>query len=323
MSTISRIRVQAPATLSNLGPGFDVLGMAIEQPGDYVEAEWSDAPGVEIVEVRGDAGRLPTDPTRNVVGLAATAALRVFDARMSVSRPPGVRLWLEKQMPLASGLGSSAASSVGGALAVSELLGGVFDRDDLIACALEGGRAVSGSLHADNVVPCVAGGIILIRSYTPMELLSLPVPEALRVAVVHPHTSVVTAEARRLVAERRFEVGQAVANLGQLGALVTALHRGDLELLGRTISDALVEPIRAPLVPGFAEVKEAALEGGALGCSLSGSGPSVFAFASSDDQATHLGARMAARFQEVAGLASDTYVGRVNVRGASRVEKDE
>jgi homoserine kinase len=323
MSMMSRVRVHAPATLSNLGPGFDVLGLAVEQPGDYVEAEWSDTPGVEIVEVRGDSGGLTTDPTRNVVGIAATAALLAFDARRGVSRPPGVRLWLDKRMPLASGLGSSAASSVGGALAVSELLGGVFGRDDLITCALEGERAVSGGVHADNVAPCVAGGIILIRRYAPMELLSLPVPEALRVAVVHPHTTVVTAEARRMVAERRFQIGEVVDNLGQLGALVTALHRGDLELFGRSISDALVEPIRAPLVPGFAEVKQTALEAGALGCSLSGSGPSVFAFAASDDQAAELASRMAARFHEVAGLDSDTYVGKVNMGGARRVERDE
>ena len=323
MSMISRVRVQAPATLSNLGPGFDVLGLAVQQPGDFVEAEWSDTPGVEIVEVRGDMGRLTTDPTRNVVGIAATAALRAFDARKTDSRPPGVRLWLDKRMPLASGLGSSAASSVGGALAVSELLGNVFDRDELIACALEGERAVSGGGHADNVAACVVGGIVLIRSYTPLELLSLPVPDALRVVVVHPHVSVATAEARRLVTERRFEIAQAVANLGQLGALVTALHRGDLELLGRAISDDLVEPIRAPLVPGFADVKQTALEAGALGCSLSGSGPSVFAFASSDDQAASLAACMAARFREGAGLDSDTYVGTVNARGARCVDAEE
>ena len=323
MSMTARVRVHAPATLSNLGPGFDVLGLAIERPGDYVEAEWSDAPGVEIVEVRGDGGELTTDPARNVVGIAATAALRAFDARAIGSRPAGVRLWLEKRMPLASGLGSSAASSVCGALAVCELLAGAFDRDDLIVCALEGERAVSGGVHADNVAACVKGGIILIRSYTPMELLSLPVPAALRVAVVHPHASVVTAEARRLVTERRFEITEVVANLGQLGALVTALHRGDLKLFGRAISDALVEPIRAPLVPGFAEVKGAALDAGALGCSLSGSGPSVFAFASSDNQAAHVAACMAARFREVAGLDSDVYVGPVNTRGARRVDADE
>ena len=257
-----RVRVFAPATLSNLGPGFDVLGLAIEEPGDFVDAEWSDRPGVEIAGMRGNADELTTDPTRNVVGIAAAAALRLADAGAAGPRPPGVRLWLDKRMPLASGLGSSAASSVAGALAVSELLGGVFDRDQLIACALEGERAVSGGIHADNVAPCVTGGFVLIRSYDPMELLSLPVPDALRVAVVHPHTAVSTAEARRLVAERRFAIGDAVANLGQLAAMITALHRSDLALLGRSISDALVEPVRAPLVPGFAEARRAALEAG-------------------------------------------------------------
>ena len=322
MLTSDRVRVFAPATLSNLGPGFDVLGLAVERPGDYVAAEWSDASGVNIVEVCGDGARLPTDPNANVVGIAAAAVLRAYDSRATVRRPPGVRLWLDKRMPLASGLGSSAASSVGGALAVAELLGGVFDRDELIMCALEGERAVSGSVHADNVAPCVTGGITLIRSYSPMELLSLPVPDGLRIAVVHPHTAVVTAEARRLVAERSFKITQAVANLGQLGALVTALHRSDLELFGRSISDALVEPVRAPLVPGFSAVKQAALEAGALGCSLSGSGPSVFAFARSDDQAQDLADRMATRFRDAAGLESDSYVGKVNMRGARRVTEE-
>ena len=322
MLTSDRVRVFAPATLSNLGPGFDVLGLAVERPGDYVAAEWSDTSGVNIVEVCGDDGLLPTDPTGNVVGIAAAAVLRAYDARATVRRPPGVRLWLDKRMPLASGLGSSAASSVGGALAVAELLGGAFDRDELIMCALEGERAVSGSVHADNVAPCVAGGITLIRSYSPMELLSLPVPDGLRIAVVHPHTAMVTAEARRLVAERSFKITQAVANLGQLGALVTALHRSDLELFGRSISDALVEPLRAPLVPGFSAVKQVALEAGALGCSLSGSGPSVFAFARSDEQAEDLADRMATRFRDAAGLESDSYVGKVNMRGACRVTEE-
>ena len=322
MPRSERVRVFAPATLSNLGPGFDVLGLALERPGDYVTAEWSDSPGVEIAEVRGDADQLPLDPASNVVGIAATAVLQAYDSRASEPRPPGVRLWLDKRMPLASGLGSSAASSVGGALAVVELLGAAFDHEELIACALEGERAVSGSVHADNVAPCVVGGILLIRSYNPLELLSLPVPDRLWIAVVYPHTAVATAEARRLVAERRFEISQAVANLGQLGAMVTALHRSDLALLGRSISDALVEPIRAPLVPGFVNVKQAALKAGALGCSLSGSGPSVFAFAESHSQAEDLAGHIAVRFQEVAGLESDSYTGKVNMRGACRVSEE-
>ena len=316
MTAPTQVRVFAPATLSNLGPGFDVLGLALERPGDYVEAEWSDRPGIELVEVTGDDGRLPREPDRNVVGIAASAAL---GATPRDGEPPGVRLRLHKGMPLGSGLGSSAASSVAGALAVSELRGGALDTATLIACALEGERFVSGGVHADNVAPSIRGGIVLIRSYDPFEVLSLPVPSELRVAVVHPHTSVMTAEARRLVAEKRFAIGQAVTNLGQIAAMVTALHREDLELFGRAISDALVEPIRAPLIPGFAEVKHTALEEDALGCSISGSGPSVFAFANSDDHAERLAGRMSERFQEVAGLACDTHTGPINTTGARKV----
>ena len=305
-----RVRVFAPASASNLGPGFDVLGLALERPGDVVEAELCPTPGVEIVEVTG-ADSLTTDPNTNVVGIAATAVLR----RLEADATHGVRLWLDKQMPLASGLGSSAASSVASAVAVNHLLGQRLTERQLMTCALEGEATASGTGHADNVAPCVLGGIVLVRSYDPLDLVSLPVPSALRVIVVHPHAAVETAAARRLVAERRFDITQAVKNLGNIAALVSALHTGDLELFGRSIRDALVEPIRAPLVPAFAEVKQAALDAGALGCSISGSGPSVFAFAASDAVAQAVSDAIQVAF-DGAGLPSDPYVGRVNTRGA-------
>ena len=304
-----RVRVFAPATASNLGPGFDVLGLALEKPGDLVEAEIRDEPGVEITEVTG-ADSLSTNPRENVVGIAASAALehlRITDR--------GVRLALHKQMPLGSGLGSSAASSVAGAAAVGALFDDALTREALVGCALRGEAAASGSPHADNVAPCVLGGIVLIRGNDPLDLIQLPVPDALRIVLVHPHVEVLTAEARRLVAQQRFSIGQAVANLGNIAALVHALHTGDLELFGRSISDALVEPIRAPLVPGFPAVRQAALDAGALGCSISGSGPSVFAFAGSPSAADAVADAMQAAFQ-AAGAASDPYVGPVNRRGA-------
>ena len=304
-----RVRVFAPATASNLGPGFDVLGLALERPGDLVEAEIGDRPGIEIVEVRG-AESLSTDPAENVVGIAAAAALETLDVR-----DQGVRLWLHKQMPLGSGLGSSAASSVGGAVAVNALFGGNLSPDAIVACALRGEAVASGTAHADNVAPAVLGGIVLIRAADPLDLIPLPVPQALRVALVHPHAEVLTAEARRLVAERRFTIGQVVTNLGNVAALVTALHRDDLALFARSIKDALVEPIRAPLVPSYDLVKRAALDAGALGCSISGSGPSVLAFADSDTAADRVAAAMEAAFA-AAGLASDRYVGPVNAAGA-------
>lgn len=310
-----RVRVFAPATASNLGPGFDVLGLALERPGDLVEAEVRDAPGVEIVEVTG-ADSLSTDPRQNVVGIAAAAALERLPAAGC-----GVRLRLHKQMPLGSGLGSSAASSVGGAVAVNALFGRPLSADDLVACALAGEAAASGTAHADNVAPSVLGGIVLIRSYDPLDLIRLPTPAALRVVLVHPHAQVLTAEARRLVAERRFSIGQAVTNLGNVAALVTALHRGDLALLGRSIHDALVEPLRAPLVPAFAAVRQAALDAGALGCSISGSGPSVLAFADSDASAGAVAEAMQATFAR-GGIESDRYVGPVNTAGAVELAAD-
>ncbi len=314
----NRVRVFAPATVSNLGPGFDILGLALARPGDLVEAETRAAPGVEIVAVTG-ASVLSTDPAKNVAGVAAAAALRRLDGRAPgdpVTPSRGVRLWLHKQMPLASGLGSSAASSVAGALAAIAAHGATLSKHDLIACALEGERAAAGAAHADNVAPGVMGGIVLIRSYQPLDLISLPVPAALRVVVVHPHCEVVTAEARKLVSAHRFDIRQVITNLGNVAALVDALHRGTLDQLGRSIADALVEPLRAPLVPGFDAVKQAASDAGARGCSLSGSGPSVFAFAESETDAARIGAAMRAAFQSAAHLDSDVYLGPVNTHGA-------
>ena len=321
----TRVRVFAPATVSNLGPGFDVLGLALQQPGDVVEAELHDEPGVQIVTVTGAGDALTTDPTRNVVGIAAADVLRRLQdqglAASGQNQGPrtgvGVRLWLHKQMPLASGLGSSAASSVAGALAVNELFGGGLSRRELVASALEGERAASGAPHADNAAPSLLGGIVLIRSYDPLELVSLPIPPELRVVVVHPHCEVATASARALVSERRYELGDVVANLGNVGALISALHQNDLELFGRSIRDRLVEPVRAGLIPGFQQVKDAALAAGALGCSISGSGPSVFAFSGSDTGASRVAAAMRDAFRAAADLESDAYVGPVNARGAS------
>lgn len=305
-----RIRVFAPATIANLGPGFDVLGLALSRPGDTIEAELSDHAGVEIVEVTGDGGRLSRDPARNVAGRAAGDVLH----RSGTQR--GVRLWLHKEMPLASGLGSSGASSAAGAVVVNELLDRPLGESDLLLSAMEGERAASGTLHADNVAPSVLGGIVLIRSYDPLEIVRLPVPRDLYVVVVHPHCAVSTAEARRLVKDREYGIDAIVANLGNIGSLVAALYAGDLTLLGRSIQDRIVEPVRAPLIPGFAAVKEAAVSAGALGCSIAGSGPSVFAFAGDAVVGQQIGAAMQAAFQSSAGLQSDLFSGAVSAAGA-------
>jgi homoserine kinase len=309
-----RTRIFAPATVANLGPGFDVLGLALAAPGDVVEAEVSDRPGVEIIEITGDNGLLSRDPVLNVAGRAATDVLR------RAGRQAGIRLWLHKQMPLASGLGSSGASSAAAAVATNELLGRPLAPRDLLLSAMEGERAASGTPHADNVAPSVLGGIVLIRSYEPFEILSLPIPPDLRIVVVHPHCKVSTAEARTLVKNRGYPLEHIVPNLGNIAALVFALCRGDLALLGRSIDDRLIEPLRAPLIPGFSAVKAAALASGALGCSIAGSGPSVFAFASDDETAKRIGAAMQSAFTSAANLDSDLFVGAVSAVGAHAVD---
>ena len=320
-----RIRVFSPASISNLGPGFDVLGLALAEPGDIVEVELSHEPGVQIVDVTGDGGLLSRSPDENVAGVSASAALKLIEQRAAgrdapSGGPRGVRLWLQKAMPLGSGLGSSGASSVAGAVAVDALFDASLSLHDLLHCALEGERVASGAAHADNVAPTLFGGIVLIRSYEPLDVVRLPVPGDLWVSVVHPHCSIRTAEARALVKERRFTIDQAVVNLGNLGGLISGFHSGNLSLVGRSIQDALVEPARAHLIPGFHDVKKSALEAGALGCSIAGSGPSMFAFCDSSTAADAVALAMQRTFEHVARLESDRYVGRAGAPGARTIE---
>ena len=305
-----RIRVFAPATVANIGPGFDVLGLALSRPGDLLEAEVSDTPGVDIVQVTGDGGRLSRDPMKNVAGRAASDVLR------RAGGTKGLRLWLHKQMPLASGLGSSGASSAAGAVAANELLGRPLSPHDVVLSAMAGECAASGTPHADNVAPSVMGGFVLVRSYDPFEIVPLPVPDGLRIAVVHPHCQVSTAEARRLVKERTYGLDVIVPNIGSVASLIAALYRSDLPLLGRSIDDRMIEPLRATLIPGFDAVKKAAFSAGALGCSIAGSGPSVFAFADADAAAQRIGNAMQAAFKSAAGLDSDLFSGPISRSGA-------
>ena len=313
---LTRIRVFAPATVSNVGPGFDVLGFALHRPGDVVEAERSDEPGVALTGITGDGGALPVDAARN----SASVAARAVWERAPGGRPRGILLHLHKGMPLASGLGSSGASAAAGAVAANLLLDEPLPLAELVRCAMAGERAACGAAHADNVAPSIAGGIVLIRSYDPLDLVCLPVPDGLFVAVVHPHCGVSTRDARARLARRTFALPDIVANAGNLGALVAALYRQDLPLLGRAIEDRLVEPVRAEMIPAYADVRRAALEAGALACAISGSGPSMFAVADSAGAAAGAARAMRRGFRDAAALASETWVGPISRRGAAQAE---
>ncbi|MGE5360946.1 MAG: homoserine kinase, partial [Bacteroidales bacterium] len=238
MPSTPRIRVFAPATLSNLGPGFDVLGLALATPGDRLDAELSPTPGVSLIHISGDEGQLPLDASLNVAAVAAGDVFaRARRANLLPANVEGVRLWLRKGIPIASGLGGSAASSVAGAVAVNELLGRPFAPLDLVESALAGERLAAHTPHGDNIIPCLVGGIVLVRTLAPLDVVALPVPKDLYLAVVHPHCQVATARARAILDDCRFQLADAVANTANIAALVASLYRNDLALLGRSIED--------------------------------------------------------------------------------------
>jgi homoserine kinase len=302
--SLKEVKVFAPATVANVASGFDVLGFALERPGDTVRLIRQEEKRVELEAVRGDGGRLPLDPARNTAGVAVS---RFLESR---GWPFGVKLELEKGMPLASGLGSSAASAVAGVVAANLLAGEPCRPFDLLPFTLQAEEVACGAAHADNVAPALLGGFVLIRSYEPLDLVRLPVPEGLAAAAVHPHTEIRTEDARRIL-KKEVRLADAVRQWGNLAGLVAALYEGDLQLLGRSLLDVVAEPRRALLIPGFAQVKAAALASGALGCSISGSGPSMFALCASQESAWAAGKAMQETFRRV-GLECDLYVSAIN-----------
>ena len=300
------ISVFAPATVANLGPGFDVLGVAVTGVGDVVEAKLIDRPDVIIEEITGDGGRLPLDAAKNTMGIAAREALKIVGARQ------GVALKLRKNMPLGSGLGSSAASAAAGAWAVA-VLNHFDDKLALLPACLAAEAAVSG-YHADNVAPSLLGGLVLIQGYRPLKIQNLPVPKDFHLALVTPEYEVPTAEGRKAV-PKTVPIASVVANSGNLAAMVAASFADDVSAWGRAVVDAIVEPARAGLIPGFAAVKQSAMDAGAFGCSIGGSGPTVFAVCDSAAMGARVGAAMQSAFAGV-GLASMLNVAAVDAIGA-------
>lgn len=312
-----RVAAFAPTSVANVACGFDVLGFAIEPLGDTVSAELDGDRGIVIERITGDGGRLPKEADRNTASVAARAVLE-RSGRSGV----GLRLRIDKRAPLASGLGSSAASAVAAAVAVDALLGTELPTAELLRCAMAGERIASGSDHADNLAPSLLGGMVLVRSLEPApDIVPLPVPDGLSCAIVRPHIAVHTREARARLGES-IALADAVTQWGNVGALVAALYRGDLDLLSRALHDAIAEPVRAPAVAGFAIAKRTALERGALGCSLSGSGPAIFALCRDLEQAAAVSVAMAAAIESDTGIDCDRLASVVGAPGARMVPCD-
>jgi homoserine kinase len=310
-----RRTAQATATIANLGPGFDMLGLCLEGPCDRVTAELTTDGRVEIVAIAGDDGLLPLAADRNCVGVVARHVLDHF-----AERGTGVRLWVDKGLPLGSGLGSSAASSVASAVAVLACVDPGIPRDFAFEAAREGERLATGTPHPDNVAPALFGGIVACMHGPDerVDVLTLPAPADLVVAVVKPAFSLPTAESRAVLPSA-VSLGAAVANMGAVAGFVKAVLTGDLNLLGRCLEDQLATPWRRRLIPGYDAVVEAARVAGALGAGIAGAGPAVFALCAGRDLAIEAADRMVDAFAG-AGLAAQAIVSAVNTRGAELVD---
>ncbi|NBC25465.1 MAG: homoserine kinase [Bacteroidetes bacterium] len=307
----------APASVANVACGFDVLAFAVEGPGDIVEVSYSDDPGVSIVHIQGDGGLLPREPVENTAGRAAMAMLNSLDG----APEQGISIRIEKKMPLGSGMGSSAASAVATVVALNELLNHPLSRIELLPFALEGELAASGSLHADNVSASLLGGFTLIRSQHPLDVVELPVPDGLIAALFHPNISISTKNTR-LILRKSIQMSQAVKQWGNLGGLIAGLYTEDYDLMARSLEDHIVEPARSILIPGFDEMKEDALAEGALGFSISGAGPSVFALCRSEEIANAIRLKME-RILDTYNLSVDTYISPINRKGSYILNDEE
>jgi len=307
----TEVKIFTPATVANVGCGFDILGFALERPGDEIVARFSDQPGLHIAAITGDGGKLPYKIERNTAGFAAKKFLEF------VGEERGIALEIHKKMPFGSGMGSSAASAVGGVVAVNELLGCPLSRKELLPFAVLGEQVADGAYHADNVAPCLLGGIVLIRSNQALDVHNLPLPENLYATVLFSHIEILTKDARGVLSEY-ITLKQHIEQSGNLAGLIVGLLNTDFELIRRSLHDVVIEPQRAHLIPHFYRVKEAAIEAGALGCSISGAGPSIFALSVGRTTAEQVGAAMQAVANR-AGVANQVFVSVINKNGAIRL----
>lgn len=302
------VRVFAPATVANVVCGFDVLGFAVDAPGDEVIMRITDKPGVVITKITGDDGRLPLNPAKNTVSAS------VQDYLQHIGRTDvGIEIELNKKMPIGSGLGSSSASTVAGLFAVNTLFDNLLTNKELVPFAMKGEELACGYGHADNVAPALLGGFVLIRSYEPLDVISLPFPEDMCAAIVYPEVDVPTKDARQMIRSKVL-LKDAVKQWGNVAGLVTGLFTSDYDLIGRSMVDVLVEPTRSILIPDFYKMRSIAMELGAVSFGISGSGPSVFAL-TKDQQTARLITDALQKQLKSIQINSLSFVSAVNQKG--------
>jgi homoserine kinase len=305
---MNSVRASAPATVANVSCGFDIFGFAVEAPADEVVISLNDSGKVTIVRIEGDEGRLPLLASRNTAGVGVEAFLK------KVNSAYGAEITLYKNLPLGSGMGSSAASSVAALVAINHLHGNPLTKEELLPFAMEAERIACGSAHADNVAPSLIGGFVLIRGYDPLDVTGIPTPDGLFCTLVHPHIELKTEDSRRVL-KPTIPIRDAITQWGNIAGLVVGLMKPDFGLISRSLHDVVAEPIRSVLIPGFDAIKEASVNAGALGCGISGSGPTIFSL--STDRA--IAQKVAEVIQEQFtgfGLKSDVFISAVNKEGA-------
>lgn len=302
------IKVFAPATVANVVCGFDVLGFAVNEPGDEVIMRLTDKPGVSLLKVTGDEGRLPLDPDKNTVSAIVKHYLQ------QIGHPDaGIEIELHKKMPIGSGLGSSSASTVAGLFAINKLFDNQLSNKELVPFAMKGEELACGYGHADNVAPALLGGFVLVRSYSPLDIISLPFPADLHAAIVYPEVDVPTKDARQMIRSKVY-LKDAVTQWGNVAGLVSGLFMNDYELIGRSMTDVLVEPTRAILIPDFYTLRTIAMEAGAIGFGISGSGPSVFALTKDEQTAKKITQNLQQHLKNLS-INSLAFISEVNKKG--------
>lgn len=302
---MTEIKIFCPATIANLNCGFDVMGLCLEGIGDEMIIRKVADKGIRITKITG--ADLPLETDKNVAGVAALA---IFNA----AKPDcGFEIEIHKKIKAGSGIGSSSASAAGAVFGINELLGKPFTRHELVDFAMKGEAIASGSEHADNVAPCILGGFTLVRGYNPLDVIKIESPSEIYAVVLHPHIEVKTSDSRAILSPI-IALKDAITQWGNLGGLIAGLYSKDYELIGRSLQDVIIEPLRKKLIPNFDEVKNSALDAGALGAGISGAGPSIFALCKGQAIAEKVAFAMISNYLDT-GIPFDMHVSRVNDEG--------